>query len=113
MYGIDLFSLHVLRPLFRPREGTQGNYLFHIRLIHVQPRASVWNFMKTKGKLPGEHHAVWIENTKHTSLKGLIKQQINVVQGQHCPILIIHLGCSKYNLHITTSKIYTHVLWNN
>ena len=30
MYGIDLFSLHVLNPLFRTREGTQGNYLFHI-----------------------------------------------------------------------------------
>ena len=49
MYGIDLFSLHVLSPLFRPREGTQGNYLFHIRLMHVQPRASVCNFVKTKG----------------------------------------------------------------
>lgn len=112
MYGIDLFSLHVLNPHFRPREGTQGNYLFH---KSFDARATTCICMQ----LCEDKDITWSELKIRTSLKATyklkrsIKQQINVVQGQHCPILIIHLECSKYDLHNTTSKIYTLVLWNN
>ena len=113
MYGVDPYSLHVLNPHFRPRDGTQESYLFHISFdarattciyMHTSRRQKV-NFWTTS------HDPNW--KNKTYTLKRSINQKINVVQGQHCPILIIHLWCSKYNLHNTTSRIYTYVLRNN
>ena len=60
--AIDLFSLYVLFPHFRPRDGTPENCFFQIlSYARVSTYSSIHTkLIKDKRQTPWEHHVIWI-----------------------------------------------------